>query len=117
LCPEEFNTQWGSGFRAFDWQVCICETPPDRLVDIVDTDVVQEFQSVRIAHFEHFERGFVEEAGIFASLNIFITDRVRPVVVRLAFRLVPMRGFLFVGLEPVGSFPAGLLTKVTSQVA
>src|SRR5215212_534822 len=47
---------------------------------------------------------------------MFVANGARPVMMRPAERLVTVRRFLFVGLEPVRSFPAELFTERTAQV-
>src|SRR5215216_3868110 len=47
---------------------------------------------------------------------MFVANGARPVVMRPAERLMTVRRFLFVGLEPVRSFPAKLFSERTAQV-
>ena len=113
--------QSGNGEVAFDpaalVQALSVDDRPNRLVDIVGAHVVQEFQSAGAADFELVEGCLIKQTSIFAGLDVLVSNSARPVVTRPAFRLMTMRGFLFVGFEPVGAFPAGLLAKVAAQVA
>src|ERR1041385_4759679 len=90
---------------------------PHRLVDVVGADPVEEGKGTGSAHFDLVERGLVEQTRDRPRLQVFMSDGARPVVVRPAERFVSMRRFLFVGLEPVRSFPAELFAERTAQVA
>src|SRR6266487_486246 len=48
---------------------------------------------------------------------MFVANGARPVVTRPALRLMTVSRFLFVGLEPIRSFPAKLFAERTTQIA
>ena len=118
---ETVFCQAGDGEVALDSTALIQALGVDdrthRLIDIIGADMVEESQRTWAAHLKLIEGSFVKQASVLAGHQMFITDGTRPVVVRPAFGFMTMACFLFVRFEPVGAFPAGLLSKMSSPSA